>query len=116
MVSKELLSEVLECNISHIITDIQIIRNKLSGSCGDNEIAYYDNKWNYLNIYELANKVKEWARYYYSVSSYPTYFGYGAKLTDSFGNSPKNLVISKKTEPEAIFRAGEFILKELNNG
>ena len=66
----------------------------------------------FINIYELAHKCKEWARGRYSISSYPTYFGYGASLTDAFGNSPKNLIISTKTECGAIFKACEWIMNQ----
>jgi len=68
-----------------------------------------------LNLHELAHLCKEWAYRRYSISSWKQYFGYGVKLTDSFGNSPKNLVITEATEPEAIFKACEWILRQKND-
>ena len=48
-ISKELLSEVLDCNC----TEIYPIQ--------DNELAYQAFGVSYINIYELAHKCKEWA-------------------------------------------------------
>jgi len=110
MISKELLSEVLSVEMpKETCFKVEYINSI--------EIQYYDNDLfpenrKHINIYELAHKCKEWARGRYSISSYPTYFGYGASLTDAFGNSPKNLVISTKTECGAIFKACEWIMNQ----
>lgn len=59
--SKELLSEVLGVNVKFIEFDIETIKRIIHGSARDNDIYYYNGKWKFINIYELASKCKEWA-------------------------------------------------------
>ena len=62
MISKELLSEVINKKIQHIVTDTKEIHYKIRSDVKTTEIAvYYENRWNIINIYELAHKCKEWA-------------------------------------------------------
>ena len=77
MISKELLSEVLETKA----WDIKISNNILICLIGDG--SEYR-----LNIHELAHKCKEWACTY------------------------KYLLESGSTEPEAIFKACQWILDQ----
>ena len=117
MISKELLSEVFGREVSEI-----------KNTCTDKEIviiAYFDGfrQAFTMNIYELAFKCKEWALsegYIIEVGVHPTIKkdrsdrDYFYKITTDRGQR----LISKfveiiKTEPEAIFKACELILKEM---
>jgi len=98
MISKNLLSEVLDINIKYI-----------SDKYDNNLVSYELSKkgWQTINIYELVNYCKQWAFkqkfvIYSSCKSASIYkdleYLYGAS------NEP--------TEPEAVFNACEWILKE----
>jgi hypothetical protein len=108
MISKELLSEV--CN-----TDLTYM-GKIT--LEDNSICLWDNRESsdiYMswNIYELTHICKEWAikkGYGISVhsseiSGYIVEINYGFDITDFHNIS----------EPEAIFKACEWILKNDSN-
>lgn len=104
MISKELLSEVIGENI----TTINIIDNMVIYSNDFDDKPPYD-----INICELAHKCKVWAKTH----------GYDIK-TDVDGmyeiidnNDDDNIVIDSyaDTEPEAIFKACEWILQQKDN-
>ncbi len=113
MISKELLSEICQTNL------MSLGKLEVVGS----DICLYDCSMQpdiYMcwNIYELAYLCKEWAsKHHYSVMSgwEMTHWG-GAYRVAVFRNSD-NILFSMstvKTEPEAIFKACEWILtKEL---
>lgn len=103
MVSKKLLSEVLNDKVEEIYG---------LGGYHSNEVQYvskYVDNTCVINIYELAHKCKEWA-----ISK-----GY---ITDSIRNLKEYVVclsgdrkessddFRAKTEPEAIFKATQWIL------
>jgi len=103
MISKELLSEVLGFETR----DVRLSENLSS------LVLYTCNECEGkgLNIHELAHKVKEWAynNNYFITSNlkeanvYPINSdGWIMKL---------ELSIDEKTEPEAIFKAGQWILE-----
>ena len=114
MISKELLNKVL---------NIEIVSYQMKQK---NILAYEYNKvsknqWSgktfcnrSINIYELAHKCKEWASTHnYSVKSgwEMTHWG-GAYRVEVFRNS-NNILFSMSTvdtEPEAIFKACQWIL------
>ena len=109
MISKELLSEVVG-----LCCGVKSIRNS--------EVVYWFNcidkvRESSINIYELAYLCKEWAsKHHYSVMSgwEMTHWG-GAYRVAVFRNSD-NILFSMstvKTEPEAIFRACEWILEQV---
>lgn len=109
MISKELLSEVVG-----LCCGVKCIRNS--------EVVYWFNcigevREGSINIYELAYLCKEWAsKHHYSVMSgwEMTHWG-GAYRVAVFRNSD-NILFSMstvKTEPEAIFRACEWILEQV---
>ena len=110
MISNELLTEVLGIKILSFkhVPQTSIIRYKFDciGEIRDSSI----------NIYELAYKCKEWAsKHHYSVMSgwEMTHWG-GAYRVDVYRNSD-NILFSMstvKTEPEAIFKACDYILKD----
>jgi len=68
IISRELLSDVLEVDVYTIIDDKKTIENNLSSDLNGDYIAYRENSehglssWIYLNIHELAHKCKEWAK------------------------------------------------------
>ena len=96
MISKELMSIVLNVNIRY-----------MSDRYDNNLVPYETDKWNTINIYELTHKCKEWALskgHTFNVQMSPditlVYIG-------SIGKD-----IEAPTEPEATFLACEWILKE----
>ena len=110
-ISKELLSEVLNLNITYIERCNNSIIYKIS---------VYDREEE-INIYELAHKCKEWAytqgyilfskiRLNSSLAS--CYFDTMGKhdYEDGYHND-----FRAESEPEAIFKACDYILKELSN-
>lgn len=112
MISKELLSVVLDIPLQHIryngtTNHYKIFKENLfnwnSGDYG---------RWSNLeiNIYELAHKCKEWAlKHHYKVISKPD-------NVPGLWEAYVNLSLTSKhgevadTEPEAIFKACEWIL------
>ena len=111
MISKELLSEVLEENISEVYkigSNPNFKQNtllfKLYG-CG--ELCN-------INIYELAHKCKEWAsKQYYSVMSGWEMTHWGGAYHVVLYKNPNSILFSMstiETEPEAIFKACQWIL------
>ena len=112
MISKELLTVIRKDEHKVLNTDFNYIEE-------DNKIGYFlDNRhWYFINIYELAYLCKEWAsKHHYSVMSgrEMTHWG-GAYRVAVFRNSD-NILFSMstvKTEPEAIFRACEWILEQV---
>jgi len=118
MISKELLSEVLKLNITYIERCNNSIVYKIS---------VYDREEE-VNIYELAHKCKEWAliRGYSLLSGKPIVrgeegtqvFNYWYKCyiweidENSIDSPTQNTKIetNSETEPEAIFKACQWIL------
>ena len=118
IISKELLSEVLQQNVisvyeqrnQHRYTTSSVNGPWTSGS--DVPLP---------NMYELAHKCKEWAWEKHSLMLFQTqYFPkvyYGIKdlktpMEDFISKVPQCDRFSADTEPEAIFKACEYILKE----
>lgn len=110
MISKELLGEVLGKYISEC------------GLYSDNEIVYdmnvsekyFDRE--YINVYELAHKCKEWAlNRNRMIYSFPFKHFNGKLLWNSevrFNNTIHHATFKGYTEPEAIFKACEWILND----
>ena len=92
IISKELLSEVLEYKVyDYTLKDTKIKINKItaSTSCNEPRIIGYDKG---INIYELAHKnLKEWA-----------------KLKSVFD------IIDWSEEPEQIFKKAAELRNEIN--
>ena len=104
MISKELLSEVLDTHIGSIeyIDNTNTVRYTITTCFG-----YID-----INIYELAHKCKRWAcdKRGYGVSSYVAYDDARCEI---FKHSDKTKTqIYGDTEPDAVFKACEWVLKE----
>jgi len=135
MISKELLSEVLKIKIEDIIDlkmfgkDLKYYEKCLLKSCCDGRLS--DNKDSIrksINIYELAHKCKEWAtENKYTILTedmYPNgYFAYvlsNKESIENYGYLCEHKVIKdiphNKTEPEAIFKACQWILESKKEG
>lgn len=102
MISKELLSEVL----GYTVTNISLLRGSHINITGNTE-KYTPNTVSF-NIHELAHKVKAWMN---NVGYCPnTYWDTNGdiKCHDTYGLLPKPFI--GETEPEAIFKAGQWIL------
>ena len=105
MISKELFSIITDTKIEEIKTLTQIKDNIfLNVNYG---IHQYDNK--FYNIYALANKCKQWTLLSdYEISSCTTPDGGWAHIRY---NSEYIPTIFGDSEPEAIFKAGELLMK-----
>ena len=122
--SKELLSEILDIEEGYI---------ELARCDKDSTICYQHTRnantedesieYHFVNIYELAHRVKEWAydEHNFIISSEYENTIDGKLCRAKCGKKVKfnervNWVMSvcKKTEPEAVFQAGEWILGKLN--
>jgi len=118
MISKELLDTVLRTNVQQ--DDYYLKNNFLSYS-----YCRSDNEWisKEINIYELVHKCKEWAKYkgYYIHSSVGDAswghfeFTPTAKIQSSRDGFLNIDSFMGETEPEAIFKACEWILKRKEN-
>ena len=108
MISKELLTAIREDN--YTVVDIDYfyeIEDKKIGYSLDNE------QWYYINIYELAHKCKEWTIKYsgWTLQSYTNERGSGiCRIKVGDGQEINKLIAS--SEPEAIFRACQWILNK----
>ena len=115
MISRKLLSEVLNIKIYYINT-------KKDGALyiPDNCIGFeWDNNGyrelsGAINIYELAHKCKEWA--YKNGWLLQVRTGTSLSVADIFNSDKQELhirkQISEKIEPEAIFKACQWILEQ----
>ena len=111
MISKKLLSEVLNENITRV--DPRTTAN--------NELFIENNNGKeldiYINIYELAHKCKEWARLRsFHITSWITMtdvLNGGATVGHSIKDIKEQLIF-EDTEPEAIFKACEWIMEQNN--
>ena len=112
MISKELLSEVLDLKR---VDDIYI----------EDNILYFCKLNKGINIYELVHKCKEWAYTKYKIILTSKLFDYqiknifdcyletGEKSRENIRNFAHPDFISN-TEPEAIFKACQWILENKN--
>lgn len=130
MISKELLSEILDIGLDYV-----------SHKLVDNQIEYKfeskDEQYGFLleeeiNVYELAHKCKEWALGLKTVEDYSKYlngfelstklimkdcFPYQCICEVSYRTKYKNSIRQEKclkiaeSEPKAILKACEWILK-----
>lgn len=114
MISKELLSEVLEeaDDFWKISTFKRIRRNELYI-----ELGTFDGDFNEvsINIYELAHDCKEWAskldrKKDYILNSY-VFDSEGYCEVSTKGQFSKDKDFISSTEPEAVFKACEWIFK-----
>jgi len=110
MISKELLSAVLGKDVKSGNGYIGCFENILTFAYSDEDM------WSDINIHELAHMIKEWAKtndYYISswISMADT-DGWVAYSTTNY--KEKEQLVFDNTEPEAIFKAGELILKEIS--
>ena len=117
MISKELLSEVLNRDLPYIETRDNVVYFEDFGSMTGVLTKH-------INIYELAHKCKEWANKHkltnpivvdkqLKLYSYVDRFGGHCriKLFPAQSDATDKL-FSELTEPEAVFKACEWILKK----
>jgi len=123
MISKELMSGVLDEDILQVVTDSGVIESNLKRGLSVFDIAYrVYTTWNYINIHELAHKCKEWALtrgviVTVSVKAYKPDLStviYFAELSTfsvtNKGSIYDKEVFSDNSETEAIFKACQWIL------
>ena len=106
MISKELLNSVLRTNIQQ--GDYYIKNNILSYS-----YCRCDNEWivQKINIYELAFKCKEWAILNGGYNIWSSGYGKECYIDGRSFKEFENIRFFAASEPEAIFKACEWILK-----
>lgn len=114
MISKELLSEILDESYDN--TNIV----KIYQPSDFNHIAWETNNCaintHSINIYELAHKCKEWClNNNFTIKSSITRQGAKCEFYSKEQTNYKTKIINAKTEPEAIFQACEWILKQKEN-
>ena len=121
-ISKELLSEVLSFNENWYVYSLYLEDNilNINAKSSANEKA---SDFIEINIYELAHKCKEWAtENKYTIlteNMYPNgYFAYvlsNKESIENYGYLCEHKVIEdiphNKTEPEAVFKACQWILE-----
>ena len=121
MISKELLSEVLGVYVRDgWYFDCELLIYTYDKISGLDENYHAE-----INIYELAHKCKEWAYKKEYALTPMNDFGFGNKDTDNFksywtscyinlrpSNGTHLYCVEMTSEPEAIFKACEWILKE----
>ena len=115
IISKELLNEVLDERVTNI-SEIDE-HNNLHYTFSTFNGQYADNDYDSINIYELANKCKEWAfdkKYDFEVIRIKREKDYG-KVFIRIHTIHTNKVNGKEfypfnEEPEAIFKACQWIL------
>lgn len=115
-ISKELLSEVLSYKLSYKIKVHKIIVRTGTLNYFYNIKDSYGGLFEanaYINVYELAFKCKEWASEldYEMESATYRYNKGGYCFVSTFLNNTR---FEARTEVEAIIKACEYILKELN--
>ncbi len=122
MISKELLSEVT--NIKILTIESFCPKNEICWTynnvtkIGKTIVAARDGGRGYINIYEFADKCKEWIFNQGFVSEY-TYAGENSNFVindfvSDVGELPP--VFQGDTEPEAVFKACEWILNQIKEG
>ena len=112
MISKELLSDVLGRDVDKVKG---IEANTLIYGC-----AHSDGWYDEINIYELAHQCKEWAL----SKGYDTRSGFNSYLKCYFCDIYKDLIhqaryeytTARTSEPEAIFKACEWIMEQTKCG
>ena len=116
MISTELLSEVLGIDVAKIIENsdrnISIYERDFKYPMSYNASAYLT-----INIYELAHKCKEWAiKIDYKIESHIHFINKRIIGVASF-NTQDNTTkfFQADTEPEAIFKACQWILEQRSN-
>ena len=118
IISKEFLSEVLVDKIKLVILDTEILYNyyndDIDAKIEKNKVFYFSKNtmdYEYINIHELAHKCKEWALtrgFWIESNIAANTLGYA--YLGVFNHEEKE-TFKGKTEPEAIFKACQWILE-----
>jgi len=106
MISKELLGKVLGGEVSEI-------DDNMPNEYSDDVLYIIDGHQTTINIYELAHKCKEWAANLQG-KRYQLYSGFNRNnaLCEVYSGAIKQTdnEFESETEPEAIFKACQWIL------
>lgn len=110
MISKELLSEVLQQNVTSVYEQKGQYRYTTTSTNGPwtsgSDVPL-------PNIYELAHKCKEYARSYdYYIESVVFEYGSRAFVYRKYVEYPLQILVDKN-EPAVIFKAAEYIMQDL---
>ena len=115
MISKELLSEVLDIKYSFKNIKLREYEPYIQWYCDE---VYKEHVYS-INVYELAHKCKEWALTKHKISLQSTpieeneneiYWSVILKLfNEEYEENLEHII--KDTEPEAIFKACQWVLE-----
>ncbi len=114
MISKELLSEVLDKQILEV-------KSGFNDTIGTERNYLYKIKgkgWAYINKYELAHKCKEWAiskEYRLENQTFILHTMIVIHIKGMTNDSDIQVTNLEATEPEAIFKACDWILDILKD-
>ena len=83
----------------------------------DNKIGYLlsNKQWYWINIYELAHKCKEWAILNGGYNIWSSGYGKECYIDGRRFKEFENIRFLAASEPEAIFKACEWILEQIKN-
>ena len=111
MISKELLSEVFGIDILEVQNELY--KSRLYYSVA-NRSKPMNRQNRYLNIHELAHKCKEWAfdAGEWHIKSHKVIYPKGMWRVEFESPSEDLQTIHEVTEPEAIFKACEWIMEQ----
>ena len=109
LISKELLSEVLGYEVENITGMLEHSMNKTTLSYIFKDTSLNDGK-RVINVYELAFKCKEWALTKNKCLSSTPYHK-ELWVCTILGDE----MFEADSEPKAIFKACEWILREIND-
>ena len=116
--SKELVSAVFGCNISSSIDEQGITRIISITEESDGAFLNFgyqgleSSQQRYTNIYEFAHMVKEWAYKEHDIRVASSKNGFSRWIAELLILSD-DVAFYEDTEPEAVIKAGEWILKEI---
>ena len=115
-ISKELLSKVLGYEVKEVLGMLENSANKTILSYIFEDASLNEGK-RIINIYELANKCKEWALskdYYLRAEQGINYYDnlqWTCFLNINMDDGAEYIDYWNSTEPEAIFKACQWILE-----
>jgi hypothetical protein len=123
MLSKELLSEVLNLDVTYVVQSQHthnVIEFYTKGVCNlyhiDNNYHFKYKYFNSINTYELANKCKEWCDKSITINHHKDneYRKGWIEVTINYDSTSvfANKSFISDTEPEAIFKACQWIYEK----
>ena len=113
MISKELLEAVLEFKVMNFYVAWNYLHYSLIGCRAIDDCEEYEET---INIYELAHKCKEWVSkqgYTFCTFGQCTYLIHDSEDHDTIYNMFERQSFYGNSEPEAIFKASEWVFEQL---